>query len=197
MPQLLGLLHDSAVAGAAATALMMLTLAKEGKVAVHQVRPKTSLWALPADHRISCTACALECALWLWMLAAPRCWLHLRSAIKVPCMLANCIERANPPSHGNFCFLYPSQAKGLSACLAVLQMQLQQGHELQETLCSQVLQAITNSAEYGPCNVELQRSPQLQMIKEMAGMEGRSLLAAAATQALRMAGVKKGEAQST
>jgi hypothetical protein len=40
VPQLLGLLQgsDSQVAGAAAAALMMLTLAKEAKVAVHQVR---------------------------------------------------------------------------------------------------------------------------------------------------------------
>lgn len=40
VPQLLGLLQggDSEVAGAAAVALMMLTLAKEAKVAVHQVR---------------------------------------------------------------------------------------------------------------------------------------------------------------
>lgn len=39
MPQLLGLLSSSSLelAGAAAAALMMLTLAKEGKVAVHQV----------------------------------------------------------------------------------------------------------------------------------------------------------------
>lgn len=86
------------------------------------------------------------------------------------------------------------QARGLSTSLAVLQAQLQQGAQLQETMCSHVLQTITNSAEYGPCNVELQRTPQLQVIKELAAMESKSLLAAAATQALRMAGVKQAAA---
>lgn len=40
MPQLLGLLQSgsSQLAAAAAAALMMLTLCKEGKVAMHQVR---------------------------------------------------------------------------------------------------------------------------------------------------------------
>lgn len=40
VPQLLGLLQSKSrqLAAAAAAALMMLTLAKEGKVAVHQVR---------------------------------------------------------------------------------------------------------------------------------------------------------------
>lgn len=40
VPQLLGLLQGSTaeIAAAAAAALMMLTLAKEGKVALHQVR---------------------------------------------------------------------------------------------------------------------------------------------------------------
>lgn len=40
VPPLLGLLQDnSEIAAAAAAALMMLTLAKEGKIAVHQVKP--------------------------------------------------------------------------------------------------------------------------------------------------------------
>jgi hypothetical protein len=75
-------------------------------------------------------------------------------------------------------------------CLSVLEAQLQQGPQLQELLASHILQAVTNAAEYGPCNVELQRSPKLQVIKDLAAMQGRSLLAAAAAQALRMAGVK-------
>ena len=73
--------------------------------------------------------------------------------------------------------------------MAVLDMQLQQGPQLQEVLSSHVLQAITNAAEYGPCKVELQRSSQLPVIKELAGLQGMCLLATAAAQALRMAGV--------
>lgn len=84
------------------------------------------------------------------------------------------------------------QERGLAVCLAVLETQLQQGPQLQDVLASHVLQAVTNAAEYGPCNVELRRSPQLSVIRELASMQGRRLLAAAATQALRMAGVKDG-----
>jgi hypothetical protein len=58
--------------------------------------------------------------------------------------------------------LHP-QAQGLSVCLDVLEAQLHAGPELQEAFASHVLQAITNAAEYGPCNVELQRSHQLQV----------------------------------
>jgi len=83
-----------------------------------------------------------------------------------------------------------TQAKGLTVCLSVLEGQLQHGSGLQEVLSSHVLQAITNSAEYGPCNIELQRSPQLEVIKGLAQLEGKALVAAAAAQALRMAGVK-------
>lgn len=55
------------------------------------------------------------------------------------------------------------QAQGLAVCLGVLEAQLHAGPALQEAFASHVLQAITNAAEYGPCNVELQRSPQLQV----------------------------------
>lgn len=55
------------------------------------------------------------------------------------------------------------QAQGLAVCLDVLEAQLHAGPELQEAFASHVLQAVTNAAEYGPCNVELQRSSQLQV----------------------------------
>lgn len=80
-------------------------------------------------------------------------------------------------------------------CLSVLEEAAQEcmlhdeaGQE--EVLASHVLQAITNTAEYGSCNVELQRSAQLQVVKDLAAAEGKPVLAAAAAQALRMAGVK-------
>lgn len=87
-------------------------------------------------------------------------------------------------------------------CLSVLEAQQQQqqassdGNSINspalqdELMTSHVLQAITNASEYGPCNVELQRSPQLQVVRDLAAVEGKPLVTAAAAQALRMAGVK-------
>lgn len=101
------------------------------------------------------------------------------------------------------------QAGGLAVCLDVLDAQLQSLQATadfagvtasplppppgEERLVVNVLQSITNAAEYGPCNVVLQRSPQLQIIRglrQLSSAEVAPLLHAAASQALRMAGIK-------
>jgi hypothetical protein len=127
------------LATAAAGALMMLTLAKEGKVAVHQVRG---------------AVCTRAC----------RCMLQgmNRQADRLLC--------ATP---------LRAQAGGLAVCLGVLAVQLQRLQDggqaagaadtgsassgLLEALAVNTLQAITNAAEYPPCNTELARAPQLQV----------------------------------
>lgn len=85
-----------------------------------------------------------------------------------------------------------SQAQGLQVCLSLLEDHQQAGIGMKEVLCSHVLQAVNNAAEYGPCRVALQRSPQLEVIRRLAEQHGQPLVVAAATQALRIAGVPGG-----
>lgn len=82
------------------------------------------------------------------------------------------------------------QARGLPVCLTILQAQAAKAGALDEALISHVLQAVTNAAEYGPCGVELQRAPELQVIQGLATLRDKRLVQTAAVQALRMAGVK-------
>jgi hypothetical protein len=89
-----------------------------------------------------------------------------------------------------------AQAQGLLVCLSVVEAQLQ-GPGVQELLTSHVLQAVTNAAEYGPCNTQLQRAPQLQAVKALAALEDKPLVAAAAVQTLRMAGIKNSSSSSS
>lgn len=95
-----------------------------------------------------------------------------------------------------------AQAGGLAACLGALAAQLgalQGGGRAQdgpgarpaEALAVNVLHVLANSAEYPPFAVDLRRAPQLAAVTGLAGARSAPpAVAAAAAQALRVAGVR-------